>query len=101
MAQIMKFWNYPTTGTGWHYNQTTNYGNLFASFGNTTYQWSSMPIQLSSSSTSAQIDAVATLMYHCGISVNMKYGPSSTGGSSANTLDVATSLINYFGYSKM
>jgi len=97
MAQIMKFWNYPTTGTGWHYNQTPQqYANLFAPFGSTTYQWSSMPNQLNSSSTSAQNNAVATLMFHCGISVDMKYG---TIGSSAPTPSVASSLINYFGYS--
>ncbi len=97
MAQIMKFWNYPTTGTGWHYNQSPQqYANLFASFGSTTYQWSSMPPQLNSSSTSAQNNAVATLMFHCGISLDMKYG---TTGSSAPTPSVASSLINYFGYS--
>ncbi|MEI8086415.1 MAG: C10 family peptidase [Paludibacter sp.] len=74
MAQIMKFWNYPLTGSGFHsYNHTT-YGTLSANFGSTTYDWSSMPnIVLSSN------NAVATLMYHCGVSVDMSYSPESSG----------------------
>lgn len=95
MAQIMKFWNYPTSGIGWNTDHTDNYGDLTAVFGNTTYQWSSMPDQLISSSTSAQNNAVATLMYHCGVSVNMKYGVS---GSSSNLSFAKNALINYFGY---
>jgi hypothetical protein len=37
-----------------------------------------MPNTVSSSN-----NAVATLMYHCGVSVDMDYGPSKTGGSGA------------------
>jgi hypothetical protein len=74
MAQIMKFWNYPTKGTGYHsYNHQT-YGTLSANFGATTYNWGSMPNNVSSSNT-----AVATLMYHCGVAVEMEYGPTSSG----------------------
>ncbi|HEY1046618.1 MAG TPA: C10 family peptidase, partial [Bacteroidia bacterium] len=51
MAQIMKYWSYPTTGTGFHsYNHNT-YGTLSANFGSTTYQWSSMPNNVSSSNS--------------------------------------------------
>ena len=71
MAQIMKFWNYPATGAGFHSYNHSQYGTLSANFGNTTYQWSSMPNQLISSSTNTQINAVATLMYQCGVSVDM------------------------------
>ena len=68
MAQVMKYWNHPTTGTGFHsYNHDT-YGTLSANFGSTTYQWSQMPNTVSSSN-----NAVATLMYHCGVSVDMDY----------------------------
>lgn len=74
MAQIMKFWNYPTTGSGSHsYNHST-YGTLSANFGGTTYQWSSMPNTVNGAN-----NAVATLMYHCGVAVNMEYGPTSSG----------------------
>ena len=41
-----------------------------------------MPNNVSSSNT-----AVATLMYHCGVSVDMNYDVSSNGGSGAYVLD--------------
>ncbi len=40
-------------------------------------------------------NAVATLMYHCGVSIDMNYGVEA---SSAATLDVAYALKTYFGY---
>ena len=82
-AQIMKYWNHPATGYGSHSYIHTTYGSQSANFGTTTYAWSSMPDSLSSSSTSAQINAVATLMYHVGVAVEMDYGLASDGGSMA------------------
>jgi len=74
MAQIMKYWNYPTTGTGFHSYSHPTYGNLSANFGATTYDWASMPNTVNSTN-----NAVATLMYHCGVAVEMQYGPHSSG----------------------
>jgi hypothetical protein len=93
MAQVMKYWNYPETGTGFYSYNHPRYGTLSANFGNTTYQWSSMPNKVSNSN-----NAVATLMYHCGVSINMNYNVSAKGGSGAQTLDVVSSLKTYFGY---
>ncbi|WP_291125569.1 C10 family peptidase [Flavobacterium sp. UBA6031] len=74
MAQIMKFWNYPATGSGFHsYNHST-YGTLSANFGSTTFDWASMPNVISNSNS-----AIATLMYSCGVAVEMQYGPISSG----------------------
>ncbi len=78
MAQVMKYWNFPTQGTGFHSYNDQNYGSQSANFGSTTYQWSSMPNVLGSANS-----AVATLMYHCGVGVEMHYGVGATGGSSA------------------
>lgn len=89
MAQIMKFWNFPTKGAGSHSYYHHTYGTLSADFGSTTYQWSQMPDKLTS-----QNDAVATLMYHCGVSLEMDYGPDA---SSAYFLTDA--LVQYFNYS--
>ena len=47
-----------------------------------------------SSSSQVQKEAVATLMYHCGVSVDMNYGPSSGAVSSK----VPSSLVEYFRY---
>lgn len=82
MAQVMKYWNWPDTGVGQHSYLTDQYGELSASF-ETAYDWTNMPTSLTSSSSSAQVAAVATLMYHCGIAVNMNYATSAQGGSGA------------------
>ncbi len=91
MAQIMKFWNYPETGKGSHTYYHPKYGNLSADFCGTTYKWDEMPNNIWS-----QNDAIATLMYHCGVSVDMNFGPD---GSGAQSKDVETALRSYFGYS--
>lgn len=96
MAQIMKYWNSPTQGSGFHSYNHGFYGTLSADFGSTTYDWANMPNQLSSSTTTTQNNAVATLMYHCGVSVDMDYSISS---SSTQTLLVVNALKKYFGYS--
>jgi hypothetical protein len=44
-----------------------------------------MPNTLTSASRQGQKDAVATLMYHCGVSVEMDYNTSANGGSGAYT----------------
>ncbi len=98
-AQIMKFWNWPTTGTGSHSYSTTSYGTLSANFGATTYNWSSMPNHLTGSNA-----AVAKLMSDVGISINMDYSPSESGAyvisSSTATAPYCAeySLKNFFGY---
>ena len=90
MAQVMKYWNYPTQGHGSHSYVHSEYGEQSANFGATTYQWDEMPEQIYSHN-----DAVATLMYHCGVSVDMNYGPD---GSGAYSKDVETAFRSYFGY---
>ena len=96
MAQIMKFWNYPSHGIGSHSYNHASYGVLSADFQSTTYDWNNMINTYSNSSTNAQKQAVATLMYHCGVSVEMTYSPNASG---ASTADVAYALKTYFGYS--
>ena len=101
MAQVLKFWNYPATGSGFHSYNSNNYGTLSADFGSTTYQWGSMPPSVTGTN-----DAVATLMYQCGVSVDMSYGVGSQGGSSAYVISSQSPVTNcseyalktYFGY---
>jgi len=101
MAMIMKYWDYPETGTGYHSYNTNSYGTLSANFGAETYNWGSMPISVNSSNI-----AVATLMAHCGVAVEMSYGVGATGGSSAYVIEAysATQYCaeyaykNFFGY---
>ena len=98
MAQIMKYWNYPAKGQGFgSYKVDGGIGGNVQIEG-TTYNWGNMPTSLGTSSTTIQDNAVATLMYHCGASVNMNYS-SDGSGSSAITGDVANSLKTNFSYS--
>ncbi len=94
MAQIMKYWNYPTQGNG-SQTYTSSYGELTANFGQTTYDWNNMVNSYTNSATQAQKDAVATLMYHCGVAVQMSYGVSRTGGSGAVTVGSSNGTAEY------
>ena len=102
MAQIMKYWNYPTTGfTSHSYIPTTHpeYGEQTAVFGETTYDWNNMILSYLNEYDETQGNAVATLMYHCGVSVDMNYGEDGN-QSGAITADVAHALTSYFNYSQ-
>ena len=94
-AQIMRYWGHPQTGCGSHSYTHPQYGTLSANFGGTTYDWSNMPMSLTSSSTPAEISAVSTLMYHVGVAVEMNYG---TTGSSAYNFKAAAALRDFFRY---
>lgn len=89
IAQIMKYWSYPTRGKGSNsfVDPNFNLGFFSADFGATTYQWNQMPDIVTESN-----NALATLMYHCFVATYW-----------TNYQDVANpiawSLINYFDYS--
>lgn len=95
MAQIMRYHRWPEVGTGSHSYRTPGGITLSADFGSTEYEWDKMLNKYTVFATSSQKNAVATLMYHCGVSVDMNYSPSASGASSIN---VGGALINYFGY---
>ena len=96
MAQIMKYWEWPVTGTGEHRYNAPFYGEQYANFGATTYDWANMIDFYGSGSTQEEKEAVATLMYHCGVSVDMNY---EHGGSGAFSADVPQAISSYFSYS--
>ena len=96
MGQVMKYWNHPLQGTGSHTDYNSGFGGLTANFGATTYDWDNMPNQISSNSPQVQIDAIGTLLYHCGIAVDMNY---AIDGSGAYSTDVPSRIIQYFSYS--
>lgn len=99
MAQIMKYWNYPDQGTGFKSYDHETYGTLSANFGGTYYNWSSMPTYVNSPN-----EAVAKLMYHSGVAVEMGYGPTTSGSwvieeiSSGIEQTCENAYKNYFGY---
>ena len=96
MGQIMHFWGYPSSGSGSVTYTPSGYPQQSVNFGATTYQWSNMPNNLTSSSSSTQINAVATLLWHCGVALQASYGPN---GTSAYPSWVPNVMTTYFGYS--
>jgi len=92
MAQIMRYHGYPDMGVGSHSYDHQTYGVLSADFGLTDYNWAAIP---AAGSIQVYNNTVATLLYHCGVSVEMNYGP---GSSSASTVDAVDALRNYFKY---
>ena len=96
MAQLMKYWEWPVTGTGEHSYEAPFYGQQYANFGATTYDWANMIDYYGNGSSPQEKEAVATLMYHCGVSVNMTYEPSGSGAFSG---DVPDAISSYFSYS--
>ena len=97
-AQVMKYWDHPLQGQGsYTYVPETNpqYGPQTANFGETTYDWENMPNSISASSPQVEIEAVAQLIYHVGVSVDMNYKPS---GSGAVTGRLCETMPAYFFY---
>lgn len=106
MAQVMYYWyqkeNFKaelkedTPQYTW-YNGSQN-TTLDALSATETFDWANMTNEYSSSSTTAQQDAVAELMHYCGRSVKMNYGLSGNGGSGADPSLIAPALTDNFGY---
>ena len=98
MAQVMRYHKYPAKGKGSN-SYTSQTLALAASFdfASTTFDWDNMlPQYVSGSYTDDQAKAVATLMYACGVSVDMDYTPDDSG---AMPYAAAEALINNFEYS--
>ena len=99
MAQIMKYNNWPEQGKGSN-SYTTSINDtdrtLSLDFSDIAFDWDNMTYLYGANSTDVEKDAVAMLMYACGVSVNMNYGLSS----GAPSVMVPIALANYFGYDK-
>jgi hypothetical protein len=97
MAQIMKYYNHPAqTTTAIPGYVTDTRGLTIPAQSVATYDWNNMANSYTGSTTTAQKNAVATLTYHCGVSVKMDYTATESG---ANALNTYLALRNYFGYS--
>jgi len=94
MAQVINYYNFPVSGSGSH-SYNSNYGQLTANFGATTYHWNLMSDTLNGQSSLANVSAVAQLISHCGIAVDMGY---SAGGSGAYSQNAANAFTHYFNF---
>lgn len=91
MAQIMDYWRYPLQGSGQFSYYQYPYGTITADFGNTTYNWDGMQNSIDSDNPWD----IALISFHAGVSVQMNYGPASSGSQSQR---VPNALKTYFTY---
>jgi hypothetical protein len=96
MGMIMHYWGYPSKG--WGSQSYSNAGTtLSADFGNTIYDWEHMPDSLTDASSNTEVEAIATLLFHCGVSVKMRY---TNDGSGADSKAIPNAMYSYFNYSR-
>ena len=97
MSQLMRFWAYPAQGIGNHCYIHEDYGQICADFGNTAYDWDNMPNVLNNNASEAEKLATGTLCFHCGVTIDMGYGPDGSGGASGPIPGVMRDYFNYSG----
>ena len=102
MAQIIRYYGYPTQGEGYHNYTSTYYEgnnrkskNLYVDFSEQTYDYSLMPKRITVNTTEAEKAEIAKLSYHCGVAVNMAYEAMQSGTSS---FSIDRALIENFSY---
>ena len=91
MGQLMYYWRWPITGVGSYTYKPPLYDTLSADFGNTTYKWEEMVNDAGQANP-----AMAELLFHIGVSVDMNYTPN---GSGMWNHKAAYSMRTYFKYS--
>ncbi|MPM10131.1 hypothetical protein SDC9_56455 [bioreactor metagenome] len=90
MGQVMKYHNYPASGTGSNIYGTGAYSNIHVDYSQANYNWAAMPGSISSSNPE-----IAKLLYHAGVSVNMDYWYD---GSGAVSQYAAEAFVDHFCY---
>lgn len=97
MAQVMRYHRFPATGQ-YSFDYTSASRNFKCSydFSTAVFEWDSMKNDYAGSTGTTTADnAVAEIMYACGVSVGMDY---NSDGSGAYMSDVPYALIHFFGY---
>jgi hypothetical protein len=102
-AQILKYWNWPPSGTGSHSytwwgdyscGGTTPSQDLYADYSD-PYDWQNMPDSCDSGCSPQDSTALAELCYEVGVAFEMSYGVC---GSGAITADAEIVFPTYFRY---
>jgi hypothetical protein len=92
MAQIMYYHRYPRRGKGSSLYSLPRYGELSANYGETVYDYEAMADVADGYGYS---DAIARLIYHAGVSVEMGYAPNGSGSLSENALKAFSKYFLY------
>lgn len=100
IAQIMNYYKFPDHGQNYHYvyypSGDVTGAKLEVDFYESYYDWNNMLDEYRSNYSEIEANAVAKLMYDCGVASNMIYRPTASGALSK---DAAEALVKYFGYS--
>lgn len=91
MAQLIYYFRFPETGVGAYSYVDQHYGTQSADYEHTVYNYNAMCDE--PTSINAEI---STLMHHCGVGVDMVYGPD---GSGMYNHSAARVLRTHFKYS--
>ncbi|MBO4614414.1 MAG: C10 family peptidase [Bacteroidales bacterium] len=94
-CMVMKYWNWPATGTGTcSHNSWWNggHGNITINFANQSYNWYAMP---DAPTSTAENEDLGKINYHVGVAVKMRW---EYDGSGTQTEYVASALKTYFKY---
>ena len=95
MGQIMNYHKWPNVGTGASFT-TYNGKAISVDFSKSEYRWDLMKNTTKEFKEDEEAaDAVAKLLFDCGIALKMNY---SKNGSSAFDKNVPLALFNFFGY---
>ena len=99
LAIVMKHNRWPDQGNGMTFQYTTKqYKQTLSATYNIAYDWDKMLNEYEKGNYSTnQAEAVAQLMYHCGIFSEMDYTPWSSG---ALTLTAMSGMVRYMKYDK-
>lgn len=97
MAQLVSFWKNPEHGYGSHCYVHEDYGEICADYQNTYYDWDHIANRINENSPIEEIQAVALISFHCGVAIDMGYGPDGSGGGSGGIPDA---MHQYYDYSE-
>ena len=93
MAQLMYYWHWPAQGKGYSWGKAPD-GDLCQGTLEHTYNWDAMlPSTWENLQSPEAAEAVAVLVYDCGLSVNMTYNADGSGA-----LTPIKALYTYFSY---
>ena len=90
MAQLIYYYRFPETGTGSYSYTDENYGVQSADYGNTTYDYNAMCDVPTAINTE-----ISKLIYHCGVGVDMHYGPNGSGMTNHSAARVLRTFFKF------
>jgi hypothetical protein len=99
LAQILRYHSFPSSVTSNHtYTDNSGYcqgTHSISDAGMGAYDWANMPSSISSSSSTAQKQAVGQLMYHCGVALESDYEADGTGAFDVNVPRALRTCFSY------